>query len=94
MHAHPGSKIQYPLSGILLISKTFSKLNFKTTNMKKIFLQALLLLTSVAAFAQDQEQHSAEYNWGEKNAVYVIIGVVVLIIVIVYMVRSRKKKVP
>jgi LPXTG-motif cell wall-anchored protein len=61
--------------------------------MKKYFLQSLLLLASITAFAQEEE-HSAEYKWGEKNALYVIIGVVVLIIVIIYMVRSRKKKAP
>jgi LPXTG-motif cell wall-anchored protein len=62
--------------------------------MKKLLFQALLLLTSSAIFAQNEEQHSAEYNWGEKNAIYVIIGLVVLIVVIFVWIRNRKKKTP
>lgn len=59
--------------------------------MKKYFLQALLLFVSIAAFAQDEEERSAEYKWGEKNAVYVIIGVVIVIVLIIWAVRRRKK---
>ena len=60
--------------------------------MKKFFLPAILLLTTIAAFAQDEEKHSAEYNWGEKNTVPILIGVVVVIVGIILWVRSRKKK--
>ena len=61
--------------------------------MKKIFLPALLLLTSLAVFAQeDQEEHSAAYEFGRKNAVPILIGVIVLIVLIIVWIRSRKKK--
>lgn len=60
--------------------------------MKKSLLSATFLLFSfLSVFAQEEEQHSAEYNWGEKNAVWVIIGLVVVIILIVWAVRRKKK---
>ena len=60
--------------------------------MKKFLLTLLPLLTSIFLFAQDQEDHSAEYNWGEKNALWVIIGVaIVIILIIVWFVRRKKK---
>ena len=61
--------------------------------MKKIFLPALMLLTSLAVFAQDDdEKHSAAYEFGRKNTVPILIGVVVLIVLIIILIRSRKKK--
>lgn len=60
--------------------------------MKKSLLSAaLFLLTCISIFAQDGEEHSAEYNWGERNALWVILGVVVVIILIIVAVRRRKK---
>jgi LPXTG-motif cell wall-anchored protein len=61
--------------------------------MKKYFLQAMLMLVSLATFAQEEE-HDAAYNFGRKNAVPIIIGVVVVIVLIIWMVMRRKKKTP
>ena len=61
--------------------------------MKKLFLPAILLLTTIAAFAQEEnETHDKYYEFGRKNAVPILIGVVVLIVVIIMWVRSRKNK--
>jgi len=62
--------------------------------MKKFLLQAILLLFAavpIFVFAQDEEEHSAEYQWGERNAVWVILGVIVIIIVVIRAVRRKKK---
>ncbi|HYM93153.1 MAG TPA: LPXTG cell wall anchor domain-containing protein [Chitinophagaceae bacterium] len=59
--------------------------------MKKYLLQAILLLTSTAVFAQNNQEHSAAYNWGEKNALYIILGVILVIVVIVIVARRKKK---
>jgi LPXTG-motif cell wall-anchored protein len=62
--------------------------------MKKFLLSAtLLLLTAFSLFAQNEEEHSAEYKWGEKNALYVILGVIVLIVLIIWGIRRKKKSV-
>ena len=79
-----------------LISKTFLIFKSKFTTMKKFFLQAILLLTSVAVFAQDGdgEEHSAAYNFGEKYAIPIVIGVIVLIVVIIWAIRRKKNPPP
>jgi LPXTG-motif cell wall-anchored protein len=61
--------------------------------MKKFFLPTLLVLSSFAVFAQeDQEEHSAAYEFGRKNAIPILIGVIILIVLIIGWIRSRKKK--
>jgi NADH:ubiquinone oxidoreductase subunit 6 (subunit J) len=62
--------------------------------MKKYLLQAMLLFTSVAAFAQDEEEHSAEYNFGKKYAIEIILGVIVVIVLIIWAVRKKKNPPP
>jgi putative copper export protein len=62
--------------------------------MKKYFLQTILLFASVAAFAQDDEQHSAAYNFGEKYAIEIILGVIVLIVLIILAIRRKKNPPP
>ncbi len=62
--------------------------------MKKYFLQATLLLSSIAAFAQGEEEHSGAYNFGEKYAVEIIIGVIVIIVVIIWAIVRKKKNPP
>ncbi|HVT83741.1 MAG TPA: DUF6479 family protein [Chitinophagaceae bacterium] len=62
--------------------------------MKKIFLQLLLLFTSIAAFAQDNEEKSAAYKFGEKYAIEIIIAVIVLIVVIIWAIRRKKNQPP
>ena len=59
--------------------------------MKKFFLPALLLLTSLAVFAQE-DKDDKYYEFGRKNAVPILIGVIVLIVLIIIWIRSRKKK--
>ena len=59
--------------------------------MKKFISSILLLFISIVTFAQDEEQHSAEYNWGEENAIPVIIGVIVVIILVVWLIRRNRK---
>jgi LPXTG-motif cell wall-anchored protein len=60
--------------------------------MKKYLLSAaLLLFTSVGVFAQDEEEHSAEYNWGEKNAIWVILAFIAVIVAVIWAVRRRKR---
>ena len=62
--------------------------------MKKFLLQAILLLFAavpIFVFAQDYEEHSAEYQWGERNALWVILGVIVIIIVVIRAARKKKK---
>lgn len=66
----------------------------KTTVMKKYLLPILLLFISFTSLAQNEEQHSAEFNWGEKNAVYVIIGVILVIVLVIIWLIKRKKKPP
>ncbi|MBS1921054.1 MAG: hypothetical protein JST17_12455 [Bacteroidetes bacterium] len=60
--------------------------------MKKFFLQAFLLFCSFAAFAQDEEENSAAYKFGEKYAIEIIIAVIVLIVVIIWAIVRKKKK--
>ena len=62
--------------------------------MKKYFLQAFLLLSSIAAFAQDDEEHSAAYEFGRKNAIPILLGVIALIVIVIVVIRNRKKKTP
>ena len=62
--------------------------------MKKLISSILLLFLSIASFAQDEEEHSEAFNWGERNAVPVIIGVIVVIVVVIILVRRRKKGPP
>lgn len=62
--------------------------------MKKYLLPILLLFISFTSLAQNEEQHSAEFNWGEKNAVYVIIGVILVIVLVIIWLVKRKKKPP
>ena len=62
--------------------------------MKKYLLQAALLLTSIVAFGQDQEEHSSAYNFGEKNAVPILVGVILVIVLIVVLVVRKKRKTP
>jgi LPXTG-motif cell wall-anchored protein len=60
--------------------------------MKKSLLSAaLFLFACISIFAQDEEEHSAEYNWGERNALWVVLGVVIVIVLIIVVVRRRKK---
>lgn len=59
--------------------------------MKKIFLPVLLLLTSFVIFAQEEETHDKYFEWGRKNALWVVIGVILLIILIVLRVKKRSK---
>ncbi|MBK5273002.1 MAG: hypothetical protein JJE22_18535 [Bacteroidia bacterium] len=59
--------------------------------MKKFISSLALLFISIAVFAQDEEEHSAEYQWGERNAVPVIIGVIVVIILVIWLVRRNRK---
>jgi LPXTG-motif cell wall-anchored protein len=60
--------------------------------MKKSLLSAaLLLFTCLSLLAQDEEEHSAEYTWGERNALWVVLGVIIVIVLIVVVVRRRKK---
>ena len=65
-----------------------------TTVMKKFLLQAILPLFAavpIFVFAQDIDEHSAEYQWGERNALWVILAVIVIIIVVIRAVRRKKK---
>jgi flagellar biogenesis protein FliO len=62
--------------------------------MKKYFLQALLLFSSLTAIAQDGEQHSGAYNFGYKYAIPIIIAVIALIIFIIWLVMKKKKTPP
>ena len=77
----------------LLWVQDFIKFNLQNQpTMKKIFLPALLLLSSLAVFAQEQEEeHSGAYEFGRKNAIPIVIGVIVLIVLIVLWVRRRNK---
>ncbi|MDP4261900.1 MAG: LPXTG cell wall anchor domain-containing protein [Bacteroidota bacterium] len=61
--------------------------------MKKSLLSAALLLPGwLRVLAQNnEEEHNAEYNWGDKNAAYVIIGVIVIIIFIIWAMRRKRK---
>lgn len=61
--------------------------------MKKILLPFFFLFTAIAAFAQDDEQNSAAYKFGEKYAIPIIL-VVVLIIGLIIWAIVRKKKTP
>lgn len=62
--------------------------------MKKYFLQTIFLLASLAAFAQDEEENSAAYKFGEKYAIEIIIAVIVLLVVIIWAIVRKKKKSP
>lgn len=62
--------------------------------MKKIFLQSLLLFTTIAAFAQGEEEHSAAYNFGKKYAIEIILGVIVVIVLIILAIRRKKNPPP
>lgn len=59
--------------------------------MKKFISSLLLLFASIAVFAQDEEEHSDAYNWGERNAIPVLVGVIVVIILVIWLVRRNKK---
>jgi NADH:ubiquinone oxidoreductase subunit 6 (subunit J) len=62
--------------------------------MKRFLLQAILLLfvaVPVFVFAQDEE-HSAEYQWGERNAIWVILAAIAIIILVVRAVLKKKKR--
>lgn len=61
--------------------------------MKKFILPALLLLSSLAVLAQDEE-HSAEYNFGKKYAIPIIIVVILVIVLIIWAIMRKKKKTP
>lgn len=51
-----------------------------------------MLFTFLSLFAQyEEEEHSAEYKWGERNALWVIIGVIVVIILVIWAIRRKKK---
>jgi LPXTG-motif cell wall-anchored protein len=59
--------------------------------MKKSLLSAaLFLFTCISIFAQD-EKESAEEQWGERNALWVILGVVIVVILVIWAIRRRKK---
>lgn len=62
--------------------------------MKKYLLQAILLLSSFAVFAQDDEQNSAAYKFGEKYALEIIIAVIILIVVIIWAIVKKRKNNP
>lgn len=58
--------------------------------MKKFVFPVLLLLANLAVVAQDnQEEHSATYEFGRKNAVPILVGVIVLVVLIVLWVKKR-----
>jgi LPXTG-motif cell wall-anchored protein len=60
--------------------------------MKKPLLSAALLLFAfISLFAQNEGEHAAEYKWGEKNALYVISGVIVIIAFLIWGIRRKKK---
>ena len=62
--------------------------------MKKFFLPAVMLLVSLAVFAQDEEEHSAEYNFGKKYAIPIVIVVILIIVLIVWAIMRKRKKTP
>jgi LPXTG-motif cell wall-anchored protein len=59
--------------------------------MKKSILAIAFLFFSFITMIAQEEEHSAEYKWGERNALWVILGVILVIILIIWAIRRKKK---
>jgi uncharacterized membrane protein YcjF (UPF0283 family) len=62
--------------------------------MKKIFLQFILLLMSIAVFAQNDDNYQKGYNFGKKYGYYIIAALIIIIVLIVMRVMRKKKPKP
>lgn len=61
--------------------------------MKKILIQIVLQLASVSVFAQNADQNDPYYKFGEKYAIPILLGFILLLVLIIWLiVRAVKNK--
>ncbi len=62
--------------------------------MKKIFLQTVMLLMSLAVFAQEDDAYKKGYDFGRKYGLVIIIALIAIIVFIVMRVVNKRKNRP
>lgn len=62
--------------------------------MKKLLLQTVMLLMSIAVFAQTDPDYQKGYDFGRKYGLVIIVALLVIIVLIVVRVVNKRKNRP